>query len=91
MNLFLLLADKPTGNLDTRTGIEIMDAFQTLSDHGITIVMVTHELDIAQYTQRNVAMRDGKILSGRPARDRFQARTEMEKLRREQQAADLAS
>ena len=91
MNPFLLLANEPTGNLATRTGIEIIDAFQTLNDQGITIVMVTHELNIAQYAQRNVAMRDGKILSGRPARDRFQAKTEMEKLRRKQQAADLAS
>ena len=49
MNPFLLLADKPTGNLDTQTGIEIMDAFQTLNDRGIAIIMVTHELDIAQY------------------------------------------
>lgn len=91
MNPFLLLADKPMGNLDTQTDIEIIDAFQTLNDHGITIVMVTHELNIAQYAQRNVAMSDGKILSDRPARDRFQAKTEMEKLRREKQAADLAS
>src|SRR5580693_7253678 len=48
----LLLADEPTGNLDSRTSIEIMDAFQALNDKGITIVMVTHEPDIAQYTKR---------------------------------------
>lgn len=91
MNPSLLLADEPTGNLDTQTGIEIMDAFQTLNDRGITIVMVTHELDIAQYAKRNVVMRDGKILSDRRVRNRFQAKTEREKLQREQQAVNLAS
>ncbi len=87
----LLLADEPTGNLDTQTSIEIMDAFQTLNDRGITIAMVTHELDIAQYTKRNVVMRDGKIISDRCVEDRLSAKQEMEKLQREQQAADLAS
>ena len=68
-----------------------MDTFQTLNDRGITIVMVTHELDIAQYAKRNVVMPDGKILSDRPVLDRFQAKTEMEKLQREQQSAKLAA
>lgn len=87
----LLLADEPTGNLDTQTSIEIMDAFQTLNERGITIAMVTHELDIAQYTKRNVVMRDGKIISDRLVTDRHDAKLEMEKLQREQAAADLAS
>ena len=87
----LLLADEPTGNLDTQTSIEIMDAFQTLNDRGITIAMVTHELDIAQYTKRNVVMRDGKIISDRSVEDRLDAKQEMQKLLREQEAADLAS
>ena len=55
----LLLADEPTGNLDSQTSIEIMGVFQKLNDQGITIVMVTHELDIANYTKRNIIMRDG--------------------------------
>src|SRR5436853_2378574 len=59
----LLLADEPTGNLDTKTSIEIMDVFQKLNESGITICMVTHELDIARYTRRNVVMRDGVIVS----------------------------
>lgn len=59
----LLLADEPTGNLDTSTSIEIMGLFQELNDAGITIVMVTHEPDIAAYCKRNVVMRDGKIVS----------------------------
>src|SRR5881227_4264914 len=58
----MLLADEPTGNLDSRTSIEIMAIFQQLNERGITIVMVTHEQDIAAYAQRNVMMRDGVLL-----------------------------
>src|SRR5204862_5599808 len=57
----LLLADEPTGNLDTQTSIEIMSIFQDLNRRGMTIVMVTHELDIARYTSRTVIMRDCRI------------------------------
>lgn len=59
----LLLADEPTGNLDSQTSIEIMNLFQTLNKKGITIVLVTHELDIASYALRTIVMRDGEILS----------------------------
>jgi putative ABC transport system ATP-binding protein len=59
----LILADEPTGNLDTRTGIEIMQLFQTLNASGITIIMVTHEPDIAEYCKRIVLMRDGRVVS----------------------------
>jgi putative ABC transport system ATP-binding protein len=58
----MLLADEPTGNLDSRTSVEIMAIFQQLNDRGITIIMVTHEQDIAAYAQRNVVMRDGLIV-----------------------------
>src|SRR6059058_3082078 len=58
----ILLADEPTGNLDSRTRVEIMGIFQQLNERGITIIMVTHEQDIAAYAQRNVMMRDGVIL-----------------------------
>ena len=57
----ILLADEPTGNLDSRTSIEIMDIFQKLNDQGLTIVLVTHEHDIAQFAKRNLIFRDGKI------------------------------
>jgi len=57
----ILLADEPTGNLDSRTSVEIMQIFQTLNDTGLTIVLVTHEPDIAQYAKRIVVFRDGKI------------------------------
>jgi len=57
----VILADEPTGNLDSRTSVEIMAIFQQLNDSGITIIMVTHEPDIASYAQRNVMMRDGVV------------------------------
>jgi putative ABC transport system ATP-binding protein len=57
----MLLADEPTGNLDSRTSIEIMAVFQQLNEHGITIIMVTHEPDIAAYAHRNIMMRDGVV------------------------------
>jgi putative ABC transport system ATP-binding protein len=85
----LILADEPTGNLDTRTSIEIMGVFQKLNDQGITIVMVTHELDIASYTKRNVVMRDGKVLSDGPVKRRLFAGEELKKLSEAEQAAQL--
>jgi putative ABC transport system ATP-binding protein len=57
----VILADEPTGNLDTRTSFEILGLFQELNDQGKTIVMVTHEPDIARLTKRNVVFRDGHI------------------------------
>ena len=57
----VLLADEPTGNLDTKSSIEIMDLFSSLSKEGKTIVMVTHEDDIAAYARRKITMRDGRI------------------------------
>ncbi len=62
----LLLADEPTGNLDSRTSIEIMGVFQKLNEGGMTVVMVTHELDIANYARRNIVMRDGNIVTDTP-------------------------
>src|SRR5438552_11497281 len=58
----VLLADEPTGNLDSQTSVEIMGIFQELNKRGITIIMVTHEADIAAYAKRNVIMRDGLIV-----------------------------
>jgi putative ABC transport system ATP-binding protein len=62
----LLLADEPTGNLDSRTSIEVMALFQELNDQGITILIVTHEPDIAQYAKRIVEVRDGHIIRDHP-------------------------
>jgi putative ABC transport system ATP-binding protein len=85
----LLLADEPTGNLDSRTSIEIMDVFQKLNQNGITIVMVTHELDIAHYTKRNVIMRDGSVVSDLPVDPRSDAQEELRRLDEEHQAVQL--
>jgi len=86
----LLLADEPTGNLDSQTSIEIMGVFQKLNEQGITIVMVTHELDVASYTKRMVILRDGKILSDAPVKNRLNAENELAHLKQAQQAVKLA-
>ena len=85
----LLLADEPTGNLDSQTSIEIMGVFQKLNEQGITIVMVTHELDIARYTKRNLIMRDGRVVSDVAVADRLGAERELQRLREAQQAVQL--
>jgi putative ABC transport system ATP-binding protein len=70
----ILLADEPTGNLDSRTSVEIMDIFQRLNDQGLTIVLVTHEPDVAQFAKRNIVFRDGKIKKDTLVEDRPVAR-----------------
>jgi putative ABC transport system ATP-binding protein len=69
----ILLADEPTGNLDSRTSVEIMGIFQKLNDQGLTIVLVTHEPDIAQFAQRSIQFRDGKIRRDEQVRNRPRA------------------
>jgi putative ABC transport system ATP-binding protein len=76
----VVLADEPTGNLDSRTSVEIMGIFQQLNERGITIIMVTHEPDIAAYARRNVVMRDGLILNDVNVTQRLNAATELEKI-----------
>jgi len=85
----LLLADEPTGNLDTQTSIEIMGVFQKLNEQGITIMMVTHELDIASYTKRTVVLRDGLIVSDTAVANRLNAEQELSRLKSEQKAVQL--
>jgi putative ABC transport system ATP-binding protein len=86
----LVLADEPTGNLDTRTSIEIMGLFEELNDTGITLVMVTHELDIAAYCKRIVVMRDGQIISDTQNENRRVVRQEIATLNDAEQKAQLA-
>jgi putative ABC transport system ATP-binding protein len=76
----ILLADEPTGNLDSRTSVEIMQIFQELNDAGLTIVLVTHELDIARYAKRIVVFRDGKVLRDEPLLERPRAAEELERM-----------
>jgi putative ABC transport system ATP-binding protein len=74
----LLLADEPTGNLDSRTSIEVMGIFQRLNaEHGITVLVITHEHDIAEYATRVVAFLDGRIVRDEPVRNRRSAETEL--------------
>ena len=77
----VILADEPTGNLDSRTSVEIMGIFQHLNDRGITIIMVTHEPDIASYARRNVVMRDGVVMNDFAVSRRFDAGQELEKMK----------
>jgi len=86
----LLLADEPTGNLDTQTSIEIMGVFQRLNDQGMTVVMITHELDIASFAKRNIVMRDGQIVSDKPVARRLNSETELKNLREAQHAVKLS-
>ncbi len=69
----ILLADEPTGNLDSRTSVEIMQIFQDLNDQGLTVVLVTHEPDIAHYAKRTIVFRDGKIRRDEPVVNRPRA------------------
>lgn len=82
----IVLADEPTGNLDSRSGVEVMAFLQDLNDSGITIVLVTHDAHVADHAQRVVEIKDGRIISDRPVAGRIDARVELERLR----AADAA-
>jgi putative ABC transport system ATP-binding protein len=86
----VLLADEPTGNLDTRTSIELMGLFQELNESGITVIMVTHELDIAAYCKRIVVMRDGQVISDARNENRQFARERLATLEEAEQKAKLA-
>jgi putative ABC transport system ATP-binding protein len=77
----LLLADEPTGNLDSRTSVEIMTLFQELNDAGLTIVLVTHEHDIARYAKRVIEMRDGHVVRDEPVADHHDAAADLRALR----------
>jgi putative ABC transport system ATP-binding protein len=87
----VLLADEPTGNLDSKTSVEVMGVFQKLNEQGITIVMVTHELDIAHYCKRNLILRDGVIVRDETVKDRLFAEEELKKLKEAEAAAKLTS
>ena len=81
----LLLADEPTGNLDTRTAVDVLTLFQSLNDQGITVIIVTHESDIARYTRRIVQLRDGLTIRDQPVEER---RTAVDDLRELDLAAE---
>ena len=76
----LLLADEPTGNLDSHMTVEVMALFQALNDQGITILIVTHEPDVAKYARRIVEVRDGRIIHDHPVTDRRSAAEDLRAL-----------
>lgn len=76
-NPLIIMADEPTGNLDSRTSYEIMEIFQKLNDTGITIVMVTHEPDIAQFAKSNIIFKDGRIIANSLVKERKNATQEL--------------
>lgn len=78
----VILADEPTGNLDSYSSVEIMGIFQNLNRQGISIVLITHEPDIALYTTRIVRLSDGIILSDEPVKEQLDAREELKKHKR---------
>jgi putative ABC transport system ATP-binding protein len=77
----LILADEPTGNLDTRSSIEIMGLFQGLNEKGITVILVTHEPDIAAYADRLIVFRDGKVIRDERNAAPLRASEELPKLK----------
>ncbi|HXI11681.1 MAG TPA: ABC transporter ATP-binding protein [Thermoanaerobaculia bacterium] len=79
----LVLADEPTGNLDSRTTLEVMALFQEVNDQGITLIVVTHETDVAQYSKRIVEVRDGRILRDVPVTPRRVAAEDLKTVERE--------
>ena len=85
----VLLADEPTGNLDSKTSIEVMGVFQKLNEQGITIVMVTHELDIAHYCKRDLILRDGVVVRDELVKDRSIAERELQRLAEAEAKAKL--
>lgn len=73
----IVLADEPTGNLDSRVTEEVMALLQELNDGGITIILVTHEMDVAQHAKRKITLKDGRILGDERVHDRIVAKTAM--------------
>ncbi len=82
-NPSIILADEPTGNLDSKTSVEVFQLFQKLNDEGITIIMVTHERDFAMFAKRIVEMRDGKVIKDVFIKDRLSAEEEFKKIESE--------
>jgi len=79
-NPAILMADEPTGNLDTRTSVEILALFQELNDQGITILMITHEQDIALYGKRIIELRDGRVRRDQPIVNRRDPKQDLQNM-----------
>jgi len=70
----IILADEPTGNLDSKTSVDVMSVFQELNDQGKTIILVTHEHDLAEYAKRTIVLRDGHVIQDEPMKHRRYAK-----------------
>jgi len=86
----MILADEPTGNLDTRATIDVLSVFQELNEQGITVLLVTHEPENAHYAKRIVQLRDGLIVRDQPVTNRRNARRDLAALPTENEEADLS-
>jgi putative ABC transport system ATP-binding protein len=82
-NPSIILADEPTGNLDSKTSVEVFGLFQELNEEGITVILVTHERDFAAFSKRIVELKDGILIRDYNLNNRLNARTELEKLLKE--------
>jgi putative ABC transport system ATP-binding protein len=89
-NPSIVLADEPTGNLDSRSGVEVMALLQQLNSQGITVVIVTHDANVARHSQRVVELRDGAVVRDEQVADRLDARDEMVQLGMNTVAATIA-
>lgn len=85
----VILADEPTGNLDSKTSLEIVNVFQQLNEAGLTVIMVTHELYMARFCKRIIVIRDGLLVRDDPVADRLRAPEELLVVKKEEEAAKL--
>src|SRR5215470_9212750 len=76
----VILADEPTGNLDSKTSLEIMDIFQGLNERGMTLIMVTHELNISRFCRRTLVIRDGHLVNDQPILERLRATEQLQRV-----------
>ena len=76
----LILADEPTGNLDSRTTVEVMALFQELNEQGVTLILVTHEPEVAKYAKRVVEVRDGRIIRDHAVENRRKAADDLQEV-----------
>jgi putative ABC transport system ATP-binding protein len=86
----VILADEPTGNLDSKTSLEIMDIFQGLNDRGMTLIMVTHELNISRFCRRTLVVRDGHLVNDQPILERLRATEQLQRVRESEEEAQMS-
>lgn len=86
----VILADEPTGNLDSKTSLEIMDIFQGLNDRGMTLIMVTHELNIARFCRRTLVIRDGHLVNDQPILERLRATEQLQRVLETEEEAQVS-